>query len=428
LIQAVWRPRGRILLVLAGVALLGLAGLGVVAYLRPHYEYRAAQEALARGELPLGQDLLERCLRRWTDRADVHLQAARVARRREDFAGAERHLAACEQLQGVTRESALEWAMLHAQQGDLAGVDGQLKSLTTGQDHPDRTEILEALAKGYRSVYRHGEALTCLNQLLEKDPNYIPALLLRGRTLEKLERDEDALKDYQQAVNLAPTSFEARARLAESLAAVGQIREAIGQYEYLHQQQSDNAEVVIGLAHCRHDNSELEAARQLLDTLLAQQPDCVPALLERSRLALHLGQAAETEQRLRRAALLTPEDKDVYFVLHLCLQAQHKDTEARQCLARLRKAEADEARELNLMARIVESPHDAGLRYEIGKVFLERGQGQEALRWLMGALQEDPEHRPTHAALADYFEQTGQPGLAAQHRRWVQNTRGNSNG
>jgi Tfp pilus assembly protein PilF len=318
--------------------------------------------------------------------------------------------------------------LLHAQQGELAGVDIQLKAQATAPDCPDRILILEALAKGYGSVYRHADALICLNLLLQQDPDHLPALLLRGRILGKLERDEDALRDYQQAASLAPESTEARVRLAEALGAAGRIREAIAQYERLRQEQPENVEIVVGLAHCRHDNHELEAARQLLDTLLAQQPDSIPALIERGRLALHLGQAAQAEPGLRHAVELAPEDQDVYFVLHLCLEAQGKDAEAKQCLAKLRKIETEAGKELNLMSRILESPHDASLRYEIGMIFLGRGQAQEALRWLLGALQEDPRHRPSHAALADYFERTGRPSLAAQHRKWLEKVRGDSDG
>jgi len=86
------------------------------------------------------------------------------------------------------------------------------------------------------------------------------------------------------------------------------------------------------------------------------------------------------------------------------------------------------AREFTLMARIQETPHDAALRYEIGMIFMRRGQTQEALRWLSGALQEDPRHRPTHAALADYFQRTGQPGPAARHRKWLDQGGGGSSG
>jgi Tfp pilus assembly protein PilF len=50
-------------------------------------------------------------------------------------------------------------------------------------------------------------------------------------------------------------------------------------------------------------------------------------------------------------------------------------------------------------------------------ICLGNGQAQEGLRWLSGALQIDPQHGPTHQALADYYEKAGEPDLAARHRQ-----------
>jgi hypothetical protein len=47
---------------------------------------------------------------------------------------------------------------------------------------------------------------------------------------------------------------------------------------------------------------------------------------------------------------------------------------------------------------------------------LRLDRAQEALGWLQGALHLDPDHQPTHQALANCYEKFGQTQRAAYHR------------
>jgi Tfp pilus assembly protein PilF len=53
-------------------------------------------------------------------------------------------------------------------------------------------------------------------------------------------------------------------------------------------------------------------------------------------------------------------------------------------------------------------------------IFLKNGQDKEGLRWLASALQEDPAHRPTCQALADYYSRQGDAEAAERFRRLAQ--------
>ena len=50
------------------------------------------------------------------------------------------------------------------------------------------------------------------------------------------------------------------------------------------------------------------------------------------------------------------------------------------------------------------------------QIFLRYGE-EEGRRWLLLNLQSHPNHRPSHRALADYYDRAGKPDLAAEHRR-----------
>ena len=71
----------------------------------------------------------------------------------------------------------------------------------------------------------------------------------------------------------------------------------------------------------------------------------------------------------------------------------------------------------NLKVKAADYPHDPEPRREIGVLYLGLGEDDQGLRWLSSALEEDPRHGPTHAALADYFERVGKKDEAASHRR-----------
>jgi tetratricopeptide (TPR) repeat protein len=399
----------------ASAALLAGIGLAAGLVLWPAYHYHAAQQALERRDLEAAQHHLEACLRVWPRSASIHFLAARTARRRDALAEARRHLTTCQQLEGVTPTRSLEWKLLRTQEGELDRFESDLQALVE-QHHPDQVLILEALARGYQTALRLPEFLTTVDLLLALQPDHFQAHFWRGQVADSLGRPEDALASFQKAVDLEPRAEEARLRLAVTLERLGHPREARAHYDYLRQRQPDNPEVLLGLARCRREAHELEEARQLVDEMLKVHPAQVAALVERGRLAFYLESPDAAEVWLQRAVTQGPHDRDAHRLLLVYLEAQGKTDAARQCRAALQQIEGDIARSATLMLQVMDTPHDAALRSEVGILLLRLGQEEEGLHWLATALQEDPGHRPTHNALAEYYERTGQPERAARHR------------
>ncbi len=307
------------LLAFGALTLLGL-GVGIpVLYAYSQYQLGAAQQALERYDLSAARQHLEQSLSTWPRNTHAQFLAARIARRRDAYAEAERLLMAYEQRQGVTPESDLEWILLGVQQGDFAGQERSLLSLVD-REYAGTPLILEALAKGYQSTLRGSDMLACLDRLLQQQPADVPALVLRGKGYEGLRNPEKALENYQQALELLPESDEARLGLAEMLNRLGRPREAMYHYEVLRQRQPANPTVLLGLARCRFDACDLDQTGQLLDTLLAGQPDHVGGLVEWARLEIRLGQTAAAEKRLTQAVTLAPWHREAQRWLLLCRQ------------------------------------------------------------------------------------------------------------
>jgi len=362
-----------------------------------------------------------------------------VARRSGAYRDAEDHLAACEELQAEPDAVRLERALLHAQRGELpslpvktdnpllveislrdppaemAAVRDYLQSCIAG-DHAETSAILEAMAEGYMRNERPLSALSCVEQLLRREPFHIQGLLWHGELKEHYGEPGVALADYHRVLELDPERDEARLRLAESLLYAHNAPEALGHLELLRKRQPTNVAILLSLARCHRDLAHENEAQQILDDLLAAHPHHAGAALERGRLALRGGKAEAAEKWLRRAVDLQPYNRDANYSLGQCLERLGKSSDAKRFFTQADRIAADMRRLDEINKQLAVTPHDPSLRYEVGLLLLKNGQAQRGLTWLASALQEDPQHQPARQALADYYAQIGNQEMAAKYR------------
>ncbi len=403
-------------------AVVALVGLGAGAYFAGCYWYveshrRAAERAVARDELDEAQEHFAACLRVWPHSAALHFQLARAARRAGRFDVAAEHLEACERLEGVTRETALEWALLGGSRGDHTSPELLLEDWAA-RDSPDALLVLEALAQGYIHAYRLGDARQCLDRLLEREPGQVHALVMRGSLRQATGDEPGAEADYRRAAEAQPDHVLARRRLGELLLRTSRAEEALRQFEHLRPRPGGGAPaVLLGLARCHRELGATDAARRELDELLARQPNHPDALLERGKLALAAESPAAAEGWLRRAVAAAPFSAQANFALAQCLHRQGKDEEARRYEAAHDRIVSDGKLLEEVKVRVGKSPSDPAPRVEAGRICLRSGKEREGLRWLLSALRQAPRDGPAHAVLAEYYERAGQRDLAARHRR-----------
>jgi tetratricopeptide (TPR) repeat protein len=400
----------------AALALLGLSVWSAGRYLWAWYHFRTAEEALAARKFSQALAHLASCLKIWPNSAEAHLLAARAARRAGRREDAEQYRTALRRLGGSSDALTLEYALLRAEEGDVAGTESYLRGLLE-RGHPETVPILEALTQGYVQTYRLFEALDGAGQLLKLEPDHVQGLLWHGWALEQLDRHREALEDYRRAVALDPTEEYARLSLGEVLLFMSQPDLALEQFVYLQARLPDNPAVLLGLAQCRRSLGQVGEARQLLDGLVAAYPKEPGVLLERGRLALDEDQPALAERWLRQAVALSPADRQANYTLYLCLQRLGRAGEARTYLARFEEAEAASKRLSELSRELKHKPRAAAERFEIGRLYLRLGRDEEGERWLQSALRDDPAHVETHLALAELYERKGNAALAQRHRQ-----------
>jgi Tfp pilus assembly protein PilF len=395
--------------------LLGLAaGLVLAAHLWAGRHDREARAALARGDYAKAQEHLERCATVWRWGAETRLLQARAARLAGEYDRAETYLRESAELGAPSEAVTVEHLLRVARQGDLAGVEAGLVGRVL-QGHPDSVPILQVLIPAYLSNFQLVQARECVRVWLEREPECVQAWAYRARVFE-LIRDQAEVRDsYRRLVELDPDNLDYRLSLAGALAD-HEPRAALEHFARARAGRGDNPALLTGLAHCLLNLARPEEARPLLDAVLAEHPDDWAALSERARLAQETGTAEEAEPYLRRAAALKPNEPDTLHRLHACLVHAGKRHEAEEVRARLERVKADLARVAELGRQAAARPGDPDPRCEVGKILMRNGMEAEGLAWLATALRRDPLHAPTHLALADYYERTGQSARAVEHR------------
>jgi Tfp pilus assembly protein PilF len=121
---------------------------------------------------------------------------------------------------------------------------------------------------------------------------------------------------------------------------------------------------------------------------------------------------------LKRAAAVAPDDYLSQFLFYESLQKQNKTAEAEAQLqvANAAKERAERLGDLQ-SRRMYEQPLNPALHYELGVILLRGGHKSVGESWLLSALSLDPNYRPAHAALAEYYAQEGDTKRADEHRR-----------
>lgn len=143
-------------------------------------------------------------------------------------------------------------------------------------------------------------ALHVLNEMLQRDPNNVPALLRQGNAWMILGQPADAARSFSQAVALRPGSLEGLTGLARARAANGENAESA--WRQALERAPDDARLQTGLAISLDLQEQHAQAQVLYRAVLARTPDH-PAVRANLGLSLAMsGQTTEGVALLRQAA------------------------------------------------------------------------------------------------------------------------------
>jgi tetratricopeptide (TPR) repeat protein len=379
-------------------------------------DWHQALLALDRHDFLLAKTHLARCLEVWPIHAETHFLMARTCRRAGDEAGWQAHFRKAEILGWDKSAVDLERELRQAQSGNLRGVENGLLSRLDSFP-PEEELILEALAEGYLKTDHLNAVLELTRQWIERYPDHWEPKLFRARALLLAHSVDQAIAEYGRILKLKADHPEAHLELAGALLANSQFQEAAEHFRiYLAHQPNDSA-ALVRLANCQLSLGQTEAARASLDRLFIIHPEDAAGFFVRAKLELAAARPDGALHWLKRAESLAPHETDITYSLVLVLQQLGKQAEAKQYERKLQDLRRQYEQLETVKAKIRGQPDNVVLRDEAAAVSLRLGHAEEAGHWLRSALQLDPNHRPTHKLLAEYFQKLGKADLAAFHRR-----------
>ena len=384
------------------------------------YHLRAAKSRLAKYHPEDARTALDATLKVWPGRPSVHLLASRAARQAADFDAAERELRTAQRLNGGSSdEIAFEWALLQAAGGNVREVDEYLqKQAEKSKEHAALS--WEALADGYLRLYRTLDAMACLEHWLARDPNNVRAIELRGITYVTGKGVQRGAEDFRRVLELDPTRQTTRVRLSICLLDLGSYAEAAPLLEQLARERPGDVEVSTRLARCQQMLGRPDDARRTLDEALKLHPENGRALRTRGQFALSSNppQLAEAEGYLARAAAALPDDYQAQWFYAEVLRLQGKLDQSRAQVKKAEEVKERAERVVELRSRkLAEQPLDPALHVEMGTLLTRTGHAEAGAKWMLSALSLDPDFRPAHAALATFYDGTGDKARADEHRR-----------
>lgn len=405
----------------AAVAVISLVALGLVGWWwYEQNEYSAhlqgARTAAADGRVLDAIRHLQFCQRTDPDDKPVLLLAARVARLSYTFDRAEEVLDHYWQLYGEDDDLAFERLLLKAAADDTDAVVGVLAvRASAGGEAADQCR--HAVVSGYLRDYRYADAQRVLEAWRAEAPDSPLLGLLQGRMQEQLQQYQPAADTYAAVVERHPDHLDARLRLVRMLMELRQADVALVHLTHLRERLPTHSEVLLQRALALRQVGRIDEAAAALDDALEQNPNSAAALSERGAIALGEGQDQRAADLLERAVQADPGTVGTRNLLAQAYSRLGRADEAAQQEETVRKLTADSDRLAELVrGPLHDRPNDPGPPFEIAEIALRAGQVKEALRWYQLALKRDPNHAPTHTALANIYRQMGNPVLATKHR------------
>jgi tetratricopeptide (TPR) repeat protein len=203
---------------------------------------------------------------------------------------------------------------------------------------------------------------------------------------------------------------------AEVLLANQDFQTALDYYQACCRLVPGDIEARLAMVECHFSLGQMEAASNV-ENLLAQNPNQLRGLLLSAKINMAKGAWDNALVRLRQAQAIAPHLPEMLQALIVVLRQLHRSHEADQLEKKYRHFLEKGQQLAELGEKIQAEPGDASLRYQAGKLCLELGLEKAATDWFQSVFWIDPNHRPTHSALAEYWATLGQPQRAAYHRR-----------
>ncbi|MGJ3241974.1 MAG: tetratricopeptide repeat protein [Opitutales bacterium] len=271
------------------------------------------------------------------------------------------------------RLAALYWA----QAGELEQARRILDNLA--DDQADASVWLE-LAGLRLQLQDYAGAREAAREALDRDPGQMKACSLAGTAALRMERYPEAIALFQRVLDNLPFDINARMRMAEAHAGLGDTERGRQLAEAFLEEGPFDPDVVqqVGLFYARIQ--DIHRARNLFERLLTLRPDAESFTLV-GEFRNRTGEPEAALPALQKALYLDPEYVAAISQMGITLTALRRFNDAEQSL---RRALSEDARDRRVLLALIE-------------VFLNTDRDQEALEAARSLARSAPDFARAHA-------------------------------
>ncbi len=267
------------------------------------------------------------------DRAEEYLARALDLVAEVDLAEGERHFLTVFLMNGLAlvrlRQRRVDEALELCRDGVCL-----LNQHLSAEDHRlHRSVLLFNIAQVHAQIGPYEDALDYFGQAMAMDPNYSEYYNDRGSVYLKLDRLDEAERDYRRAIELSPPYAEVWTNLGQCYRATGRMAEADQAYSRALDLDPVSALALVGRAEARGALGDAEGALADYDHALALEPSQPLVLASRAILHYEAGRLGDAVADLNAAVAMAPEVAEFYQNRAVALGDLGRDAEAADDLA-----------------------------------------------------------------------------------------------
>ncbi len=202
------------------------------------------------------------------------------------------------------------------------------------------TETLLLLANIIQTQGRAHDAHTLLESRRKKSLSSVPFLITIAETEFDCQLYPAARRDLVEALAFDPSSYQAHYLLANTLVQQAKAQEAVSEYETAIQIAPDKPRTYYQLALAKVIIGDVKGARESLGLCVAEDPSYAPAYTEIGELLLQEGRYAEAVEPLQKAIEYGPKQEFSYYLLTRVYARLGQKQQSDEMLERYKAAKA----------------------------------------------------------------------------------------
>ena len=347
----------------------------------------------------------------WPLNGEWHFLSVIVSRRTNDFERTRTELKNAHELGWPDRELERQQLLAYAQTGQFDQVGQRWSRLfqDAGSDGPD---LCRAYINFLMTRFQLHEVASVVDGWRKDFPEDPGPWVVEGMISANQLLWSDAESQFQKALELDPTHDDARFRLAETQ--IRQLKFSEAEFN-LNALANRTPEVIASLAHCMAQQGRLDEALASLQSANESAPGNVGVLAELGRLQLMQGDYASALAALEDALKIQPENTEFRYAYAQALRNSGRETEANEHFDRVNQATTALRDLARITRQVVSDPENIEARFKVAEITWKWKSRRDGLAWLLSVLDYEPNHRATHALLAEHYSEVGDSQKAEAH-------------